>query len=634
MPEKLLPATIRARVHEDAISRVTRFFDATTVETLNELFQNARRAGATRVDVTIAGGEVRVADDGRGIAHPAALLAFGQSRWDADTARREDPAGMGVYALARRPRVTIRSRPRPADGRQIPAWEVHLAPEHFLGDKLARVNPIDDESLAFGTEVVFDDGKANTGNLDCAAQHFPLPVTCNGKNVERRNFLHDAVHVEQWRGIRLGVRAVGYHPGRGPELNFHGILIEDVRLPVICSMASHWHVKADVVDCAELELVLPARKSVVETPFVDQLRTACRSAVYRAMLECDEQISVPADVRADALAHGVQLPVARPELAPWRPAYSNEYSTKQERPRRTALPDRPIVIEADIPPCDQIALWRAAKRSDVSHRLVAEEPRYRGYPWYDRLAKARKLTTRAVLDGEEQSIEEQRKTARAVRYGPAGTDHVRARGRRHRRAPLHPRRRGVRRRRRQLGGRCQHARHPRQQHHPRRPRRADVRRVLLALGRRRGRQLRHAEGELPAGGLRRVAGTARLGGRSDALERAHGGPPLDTAAPATETGRDHPHRREQARRDQRRGGRQRKRDDLSERVPSARAWIAPSNDGTWISTGRRLHARVDHPAGADQAGKALRLPPCAPHAWITPRRWAVTATQAPSGSTR
>ena len=120
MPETLLPSTIRARVHDDAISRVTRFFNATTVETLNELFQNARRAGATRVDVTIADGEVRVADDGEGITQPAALLAFGQSHWDSAPAQREDPAGIGVYALAHCPKVTIRSRPRPIRRRQPP----------------------------------------------------------------------------------------------------------------------------------------------------------------------------------------------------------------------------------------------------------------------------------------------------------------------------------------------------------------------------------------------------------------------------------------------------------------------------------------------------------------------------------
>ena len=408
MPERLLPATIRARVHEDAITRVTRFFNATTVETLNELFQNARRAGATKVDVTIADGEVRVVDNGAGIADPSALLAFGRTGWDAETTRREDPAGMGVYSLARRPRVTIRSRPRPAGGTHLPAWQVHLTPEHFLGHEIAPVEVIDGQSLAFGTEIVFEDDKANSGNVNSAARYFPLPVTCGGRDVDRSSFLYGAVHVEEWRGIRLGVHARRYPPGRYPELNFHGILVEDVRLPVIDSMTSHWHVNADVIDCAELELVLPARKSIVETPFVDELRNACRETIYRAMLAADPAIDVPAKVHADALAHGVELPIARAELRPWRPAFSNEYSVKRETPNRTALPDEPIVIEADMPPCDQQALWRAARRAGVSHRLCAEEGRYRGYPWYDGLAKATKLTTTAALDGEEVHLEEQR----------------------------------------------------------------------------------------------------------------------------------------------------------------------------------------------------------------------------------
>ena len=410
MPETLLPATIRARVHEDAINRVTRFFNATTVETLNELFQNARRAGATRVDVTVADGEVTVRDDGHGIADPAALLAFGQTRWDDDATRREDPAGMGVYALARRPRITIRSRPRPADGGQLPAWEVHLTPEHFLGRATAAVRAIDDDILPFGTEVRFDDDKANTGNVDCAAQHFPLPVTCNGVKAYRRDFLYDAIHVETWRGIRIGVYAHSYHRGRQTELNFHGIQIEAVRLPYVSSMDSHLHVKADVVDCAELELVLPARKSVVETPFVDQLRTACRRAIYRAMLARHPEIDVPADVRTDALDLGVQLPMAHAALVPWKPRYADEYVNDRQTAGRTALPGDPIVVDTDgMPLCDQHALYRAAQRASISHRLCREETRYRGYHWYDRLKTTTKLTTRIVRDGDELCIEDCRK---------------------------------------------------------------------------------------------------------------------------------------------------------------------------------------------------------------------------------
>lgn len=408
MPEKLLPTTIRARVHEDAITRVTRFFDATTVETLNELFQNARRADATRVDVAIADGEVRLRDDGRGIDDPAALLAFGRTGWDPDTARREDPAGMGVYSLARRPKVTIRSRPRPVEGARLPAWQVQLKPEHFLGEYPAAIEILDGDDLGFGTEIVFDDDKANEGHVNIAAWYFPLAVTCNDAEVKRADFLKDAVHIEKWHGIRLGVHRSRYHGGRNPEINFHGIVIENVNLPKVGCMTHDWHVQADVVDCAELELVLPGRKAVVETPFVDQLRGACRTAIYRAMLATEPAIDVSATVREDALAHGVQLPIARAELAPWRPAAANDYYTQPEKLDRGPLPDEPIVIEADMPTCDQQALWRAAERGGISHRLCAEEQRYKGYPWYDRLARANKMTTAVFLDGNEVQIEAQR----------------------------------------------------------------------------------------------------------------------------------------------------------------------------------------------------------------------------------
>ena len=195
-------------------------------------------------------------------------------------------------------------------------------------------------------------------------------------------------------------------------MNFHGIRIVGKNLPIICSMDSRWNVKADVLDCAELKLVLPARKEIVETPFLSRLKKACRMAIYHAMLkvnaETDEQINVPVDVHTDALTHGIELPVARAELARWWPRYVNEYSTKAGSARRVALPDKPIVVEADIPPCDQVALWRAANRAGIAQRLCAEESRYRGYPWYDSLAKAKKLTTSVVIDGEELSIESER----------------------------------------------------------------------------------------------------------------------------------------------------------------------------------------------------------------------------------
>ena len=68
-----LPKEIRATIHEDAIQKVSRFFNATTAEGLNELLQNSRRSGATRVDITFQDNTVTVTDDGRGVQDPEAL---------------------------------------------------------------------------------------------------------------------------------------------------------------------------------------------------------------------------------------------------------------------------------------------------------------------------------------------------------------------------------------------------------------------------------------------------------------------------------------------------------------------------------------------------------------------------------
>ena len=110
-------APIRARVHEGALRRVTRFFSSTPADIFSELLQNARRAGANRVNVDTEGlperegGGIRVTvtDDGTGVGDAAVLLSFGETGWDETTTRNEDAAGMGLASLARRGcRVTSR----------------------------------------------------------------------------------------------------------------------------------------------------------------------------------------------------------------------------------------------------------------------------------------------------------------------------------------------------------------------------------------------------------------------------------------------------------------------------------------------------------------------------------------------
>ena len=141
-------APIRARVHDGALRRVTRFFSSTPADIFSELLQNARRAGANRVGVDTEGlpeGEgggirVTVTDDGTGVGDAAVLLSFGETGWDEATARNEDAAGMGLASLARRG-CRVSSRQAMSKGVPAPGWRVALTPAHFLGEENAHSAP-------------------------------------------------------------------------------------------------------------------------------------------------------------------------------------------------------------------------------------------------------------------------------------------------------------------------------------------------------------------------------------------------------------------------------------------------------------------------------------------------------------
>ena len=176
------------------------------------------------------------------------LLSFGQSGWDAATAQREDPAGIGVYALSKRG-CTVSSRCRTPVGRPAPGWRTTLTPACFLGKDQAQVDSHDGAPWPHGTAISFqadENPEAIKAAVAGAARHCPLAVTVNGEVVERRAFLDGALHVERWRGLAFGVftnRLTGFHT---PDLNFHGLTLA-VRLPTVSSIEGGiWSVRADI----------------------------------------------------------------------------------------------------------------------------------------------------------------------------------------------------------------------------------------------------------------------------------------------------------------------------------------------------------------------------------------------------
>ena len=415
--------TIHARIHDSALRRVTRTFSATLADIFTETLQNARRAGATRVRVVLGEPEpdgstaVTVLDDGEGIADPAVLLSFGENGWSGDLVEREDAAGMGMLSLARRG-CAVSSRPRAPGDAPAPGWRVELEPAHFLGDAAAEVHPEVGAPVPHGTAVRFTAGAAERAEtirraLEAAALHYPLPVLWghvaqsprDAEALPRRAFLDGAVHAERWRGLAFGVfRNRRPHPGlHEPDTNFHGLTL-NLRLPSADSVhGAHFTVAADVEDCPDLELVLPARKEAVETPFLDELREAVRLAIYRAMAADPDPRPAFGDWRR-ARDAGIDIAPPPAELRPWRPSVA-DIDNWREVQKPVSIGGDALVVDCDPEPPEAQALWRASRRNGLAERLFEPDRRLDGYAWYDALPRIAALRAEVTAGGRTQALD-------------------------------------------------------------------------------------------------------------------------------------------------------------------------------------------------------------------------------------
>ncbi|MDE0679356.1 MAG: ATP-binding protein [Gammaproteobacteria bacterium] len=416
--------SIRARIHDSALKRVTRTFAATLADIFAETLQNARRAGATRVRVTLTGGEeavpleITVTDDGAGIADPTVLLSFGENGWNEKLVRREDAAGMGFLSLARRG-CAVSSRPRARDGSPAPGWWVKLSPAHFLGEDAAAIRPAENAPFPNGTAVTFPAMEGETAStvrlaLEAAARHYPLPVIfehpphtpSEGVRLERRAFLDGAVHVEKWRGLVFGVfknprQRFGL---KAPDVNFFGLTVP-VRLPEIGTAGgAHWIVAADVDDCPELEFVLPARKEAVETPFLAEMREAARLAIYRTLAAEDDPRPAFDDFER-AGQSGIEIAPAPAELCLWQPALA-DLDHWREPPKLTAIGPDALIVACDPEPPEAQAFARAAKRDGLAFRLFAPDKRLEGYAWYNAIGRITGIHTCVTTDGQTHALED------------------------------------------------------------------------------------------------------------------------------------------------------------------------------------------------------------------------------------
>ena len=413
--------TIRARIHESAVKRVTRIYAATLADIFAETLQNSRRAGATRVRISVTrpactpasdiphSGEtpltITITDDGTGIDDPAVLLSFGENGWDEALVRREDAAGFGFASLARRS-CAVSSRPRSPRGEILPGWRVALEPAHFLGETEAEVQADDGAPYPCGTAISFEataPASAIRHAAENAAHHYPLPVSfedrsedahAGGQDLPRRAFLDGAVHAEPWRGLVFGVFKGRRHGYNDPDLNFFGLTLP-ARLPTVETVhGPTWSVLADVDDCPGLELVLPARKEAVENAFLGEMREAARLAIYRAMAADPSPRPAFEDwTRAREAGIGISPPPAA--LRPWRPSVA-DCNDWRDPPTLAPAGADSLVMDCDPEPPEAQALWRAAEREALASCLFEADRRLEGYGWYDSLARVTDIAVRVA----------------------------------------------------------------------------------------------------------------------------------------------------------------------------------------------------------------------------------------------
>lgn len=390
-----------AEVAAEAIEKVGRLFNASVDDILNELLQNARRAGATKIaidqiDDPRFGKAVRIADDGAGLEDPRSLFSLGRSRWAEPLARSEDAAGMGFFALANRG-ATIIARQKNSQR----SWLIEASADAFHGKQPVKVTTGPDDQ--FGVTIIFPEvrGENLAAGVQRATRFYPVAVEFNGESMQSLDFLGEAEHIEEWRGIRIGIIVRDPFRYDGENANFHGVTL---RMP-LPKLEQSWHrsffARIDVVDCVHLKLVLPARKEVVRNEMFDALLEEIDRIYFRLIAASGPHSLSFKDYQRGRLL-GIDLDEAAPDLRLFSPAHA-------ESDRNELLPAKPIGENAHIyesgGPLQEQNVARAFATWDDAPPIFEPNPDFAGYLWYDRLSRITLKTYRMVIGDAIEEID-------------------------------------------------------------------------------------------------------------------------------------------------------------------------------------------------------------------------------------
>ena len=298
--------TIQARISTKLLSKASRLFTGTLDGRIIEILQNARRAGATQVEIFNTDGLVTVHDNGCGIEDFSKLLELGDSNWDEAMERAEDPAGVGLFSLAPR-QVTVFSGDR----------KLCITEKAWTGE-LVAVLPTDDSVK--GTMLLFKDEPWELSEVEKHAVFTDMAVVVDGQKCATERFCSEDAVLYPGLGCKIEVREKSAlnkwhgHFRRGYYcndilVNFHGQVIvfsyspvSDEQLTFLVDMTG---------DATEIRLMLPARTKVFENKAFEQLKAAIEVEAYR-FIQRRGSHKLPFEQYKRAEQLGIRLPESEP----------------------------------------------------------------------------------------------------------------------------------------------------------------------------------------------------------------------------------------------------------------------------------------------------------------------------------
>lgn len=231
---------------------------------IQELIQNARRAGATQVDITMEGvyndATITVADNGAGIGDFGALFMLSESGWVEDVKANEQPFGMGFYStLYCSKKVIVQSK-----GQRIEIDTASAIAMEDFGDVQ------EDVTVNTGTVVtLFGVDIPSIYNKLCKlAETSSIAITFNGELLARPyafSTLQDEYPVVETPYGKLVLRLPFYEK--------FSVVVQDI---VVAKNFHHYDAQHNILfaDSNQVRVRMPDRDAIINaSDFIDEFQT-------------------------------------------------------------------------------------------------------------------------------------------------------------------------------------------------------------------------------------------------------------------------------------------------------------------------------------------------------------------------